>query len=68
MSGLKGGRKRLQKTVVCDLKNGRIERWEEATQKLNFRSLMVALNNKDFGSERLQEHYYQMVKTTLICE
>jgi hypothetical protein len=29
---------------------------------------MVALNNKYFGSERLQEHYYHMVKTTLICE
>jgi hypothetical protein len=29
---------------------------------------MVALNNKDFGSEGLQEHYYHMVKTTLICE
>ncbi len=45
-----------------------IERWEEATQKLNFRLLMVALNNKYFGSERLQEHYCHMVKTTLICE
>jgi hypothetical protein len=68
MDGLKGGRKRLQRTVVFDRKNGRIERWEEATQKLNFRSLMVALNNKYFGSGRLQEHYYHMMKTTLICE
>ena len=55
-------------TVACDRKSWWIERWEEATQKLNFRLLIVALDSEDFGNGRLQEHYYLMIKTTLICE
>ena len=74
-----GGLKEIYPTKVCA-----IERWEEATQKdclkswwiereeatqkLNFRALIVALDSEDFGNGRLQEHYYLMVKTTLICE
>ncbi len=35
---------------------------------LNFRLLIIAFNDEDFGNGRLQEHYCRIAKTTLICE
>ena len=55
IGGLKGGKKRLKKTVVCDRKNGRIEMWEEATQRRSgFRWSIVAFNKEDFDIRRFK--------------